>query len=85
MRNRRFYSEDEDVELILFMDRRSKKGFTANGDNLWQVAEQEKLLGGSRSWQSMQGRWKKQLRPKWDEYMDILESRGYQVQHSYDE
>lgn len=82
-RGRTVYSEDEDVELIKFIMDRYKVGMSPNGQNLWKTAEREKLLNGLRSWQSMEGRWKKTLRVGWNKYLKIMERRGYVVEGEF--
>ena len=39
-------------------------GLSANGKKLWMLAEENELIPG-RTWQSMEGRYKKHLRVKW--------------------
>lgn len=78
-RGRMTYSEEEDFELIKFIIERHRVGMSPNGQNLWKIAEKEKLLKGLRSWQSMEGRWKKTLRNKWSDYVKLMERRGFVV------
>ena len=62
------YSLEEDMTLIDHVNKhRGIFGMSPNGQNLWKKAEANKLLGG-RTWQSMEGRWKKQIRPRWPHF-----------------
>ncbi len=67
-RGRELYSHDDDMRLVHYILNHSNTG-SANGDILWYRAERENVVDG-RTWQSMQGRYKKHLRFKWDQLME---------------
>ena len=62
-RGRELYSHDDDMLLVRYVLNNSSRG-SANGNILWERAERENVVDG-RTWQSMQGRYKKHLRDKW--------------------
>lgn len=79
VRGRFFYTTEEDMKIIDFYIARGDMGYSANGQKLWKDAERAQLLQG-RSWQSMEGRWKKYIRPNWEavshEYARWRETKG---------
>jgi hypothetical protein len=64
-RRRHLYTAAEDDEIIAFVRVFGRSsGLSPNGQNLWTIAEAKGICGGRRSAQSLEGRWKKTIRPR---------------------
>lgn len=68
LRGRELFTHDDDMRIVGYI-LRNRGGYSPNGDQLWQAAEAENLVNG-RTWQSIQGRYKKHLRHKWNQLLD---------------
>jgi hypothetical protein len=71
LRGRTFFSDEDDMKLVEhivkhMVNGKPRPGFSANGQKLWKLAEEQDIVPG-RTWQSMEGRYKKHLRVKWAE------------------
>lgn len=73
LRGRNFFSDEEDLRIIDFIvENINRPGMSPNGQNLWKKAERDNRFPG-RTWQSLEGRYKKHIRDRWD---DLREDRN---------
>jgi hypothetical protein len=69
LRGRHFFSTQDDYAIIDYVIENSQRpGMSPNGQNLWKKAEMEGRFPG-RTWQSLEGRYKKHIRPRWDDFI----------------
>jgi len=59
---RAHYRPEEDEAIVRFVVK-NESVYKANGEKLWRFAESQQIT--THSWQSMQNRYKKNLKPKW--------------------
>ena len=61
-----FFTPNDEMRLIEYvaLNEKRTKGKSSLGQNLWKQAAAEGLCGGIRSWQSLEGKWKKTIRPQ---------------------
>ena len=69
LRGRNFFSTQDDYSIIDYILENSQRpGMSPNGQNLWKKAEMEGRFPG-RTWQSLEGRYKKHIRARWEEFI----------------
>lgn len=69
LRGRELYTHDDDMAIVDFIQVNwNNARMSPNGNNLWRAAEAADIVPG-RTWQSLQGRYKKTLRYKWGQLM----------------
>ena len=68
LRGRELFSRDDDMVIVGYI-LRNRGPYSANGDRFWQIAADENLVNG-RTWQALQGRYKKTLRHSWNQLLE---------------
>ena len=68
-RRRLLYTKDDDLKIVRFI---LESRHSPNGQILWKKAEDENLVPG-RSWQSLEGRFKKNLKYRFESLVEQLE------------
>lgn len=67
---RTYYQEEDDMKIIDYVEAGlSKPGYSANGQKFWKQAVNIGLIPG-KTWQSLEGRWKKSIKPRWNDFFE---------------